>query len=217
MRFLGPKFVGAVVLAALVGAVCILTLRSARTLKTLTIVYPRTEAVFPDDIVAPTFRWTDGGAAEQWRITIAFSGGSQPITIVTDRRQWRPQSDLWESIKQRTLGRNASFAVSSIGRGPTIESIATDWITFSTSPDPVAAPIFFRATPVPMGKLGRDHTQYLKVMRWCLGNVSSDCSPRTVIGLVGDHKGAFSGPGEPYLASSSRRRPTEMARSPHNS
>jgi hypothetical protein len=184
MSALRPKILGAVVLAALIGVVGIITLKNGSPLKSagpLTIVYPRTDALFPVDIVAPTFRWTDQGRATQWRITIAFSGGSEAVTVVTDTRQWRPQRDLWESIKQRTLRNKATFTVSGIGLEPAGESIATDWITFATSPDPVAAPIFFRAASIPFGKKGRDETQYLKSMRWCLGNVSSDSPPRTVM------------------------------------
>ncbi len=185
MRPLALKIIGAVAVVALIGAVVgIITLKSDQPPKTeepLTIVYPRTESLFPVDIVAPTFRWTDEGASTQWRITITFLEGSQPVTAVTDTRHWRPERELWESIKRRTLGQKATFTVSSIGRGPARESIATDWITFATSPDPVAAPIFFRAASIPFIKKGRDQTQYLKSMRWCLGNVSSDGPPRTVM------------------------------------
>jgi tetratricopeptide (TPR) repeat protein len=136
------------------------------------ILSPLDGSVFPPEITAPLIVWRDPSAAASYAIRIDFAGGGAPVQSIahaqppatgeidaravapTNRppalpdlyqgaRSWRPPADLWAEIKRRSAGRTATLTISSNG-----SSAFKAHIRFSTSLDPVSAPIFYRDVPL---------------------------------------------------------------------
>ena len=68
--------------------------------KYLKIVRPPDGASFPRNVSAPRFRWEDG-VSNQWLLTLKAPGWAEPLRVVTDKREWRPDKQTWEAIKAR--------------------------------------------------------------------------------------------------------------------
>ena len=144
---------------------------------TLTITYPRTNALFPRDIVAPALRWEDTSGADSWHISFQFKDIKEPITADTEEKNWRPSSEQWEKIKQLSLESEALITVSGIRKDAPKEILSQESILIRTSADPVSSPIFFREVPLPSSKA----TANPLMTRWRLGHVSSNEPPRVVL------------------------------------
>jgi len=139
----------------------------------LTIDYPLNGSVFPPEITPPTFLWHDqNSAATRWTIEISLQGKHQPIRLDVpgdlmqqDRidpnagpalpltpeqastRTWRLDAQLWATIKKLSVKAPARITIqgfSSLSNQP----ISSAAVSFSTSKDPVGAPIFYRDVPL---------------------------------------------------------------------
>ena len=109
----------------------------------LKIEYPFNNTIFPTDIAAPTFKWRDEVSVSKWRIELEFNDGKPPLIISSTKNQWQPESKAWIDIKQRSMENSSELTVSSIdSNGRAIDRQAA--IHFTTSNDPVSAPIFYR-------------------------------------------------------------------------
>ncbi|MGA2030699.1 MAG: hypothetical protein ABSG68_00450 [Thermoguttaceae bacterium] len=113
-----------------------------------TIRYPFPRAVFPPDIAAPTFRWEDADhQADAWVLRIAFRDGDGPLAFESRSSQWTPSEEDWSRIKKRSLGAAANVTVIGVRRARQDVILTAARTTFHTSPDEVAAPIFYREVP----------------------------------------------------------------------
>jgi hypothetical protein len=144
---------------------------------TLTITYPRSDALFPLDIVAPTLRWEDTSGADKWRISIQFKGIKETMEAEVQKTNWRPLSEQWEKIKQLSLESEAVITVSGIRQDGSKKISSRENIRIRTSADPVSFPIFFREVPLPSSKAMANPL----LTRWRLGYVSSNEPPRVVL------------------------------------
>ncbi|MBE0657596.1 MAG: tetratricopeptide repeat protein [Bryobacteraceae bacterium] len=135
------------------------------------ILYPLDRSVFPPEITPPLFVWQGPAGVASWTVTIGFASGGQALVATSSgeppavgeidpravgptnsppvlpdlyRRanSWRPPAPLWEEIKRRSTRSQATFTISAD------DSSARASIRFTTSPDPVGAPIFYRDVPL---------------------------------------------------------------------
>ncbi|MBI2788303.1 MAG: PD40 domain-containing protein [Elusimicrobia bacterium] len=129
------------------------------------VTEPPDGALFPADLRAPEFRWEDGGAGKKpWNLRITFASKKPEMRFVSDAPRWTPSRADWELIKAASLGSPATFEV------------AGARATFTTSKDPVGAPIFFRAVPNPFP----DVSDFVRV-KWKLAWLSSYDPPKTAM------------------------------------
>jgi tetratricopeptide (TPR) repeat protein len=136
---------------------------------------PINNTVYPPDIVPPQFAWRDNNpAATTWRIEILFthahtiriwsSGeklligvldtaltGYVPPTLTPEQQQmhtWRPDDRAWANIKQHSIQSPATIVISGFPTKHDPTPISSARVTFTTSRDPVGAPIFYRDVPL---------------------------------------------------------------------
>lgn len=149
---------------------CLPALAAAASVR---ITYPLDQALFPRDMVAPVFKWTDPADQAEYRIELSFASGGEPVRARVKGLEWRPEPALWEKIKEAALEEKATFSLipeGGDGRGRAA-------IGFSVSKDPVEAPIFFRQVPLPFAQALKN----LESIRWSLGDPARDRPPKTVL------------------------------------
>ncbi|MBN1998782.1 tetratricopeptide repeat protein [candidate division KSB1 bacterium] len=138
-----------------------------RALKgTLEITYPRPGTLFPPEIVAPTIVWSDfSTTADTWLIA-AGGQDSADVFAVTKQNSWRPDSSLWEFLKQEGSTKDIFVSVIGFQKNTIVSGAQT---VFRTSKDSVNAAIFYRAVPLPFSFA----LENLDKIRWHLGEISS--------------------------------------------
>jgi len=140
----------------------------------LPIRYPLDETLFPPEIVAPTFRWDDGnGGADIWLVTIKFQDDQGPIHILTREPKWVPEQGQWETIKKRSLEKDAQVTILGVTHGILTAIRSAGRITIKTSKDEVGAPVFYREVNLPFVDAVKDPSR----IRWRFGTVSSQQPP----------------------------------------
>jgi hypothetical protein len=147
---------------------------SGRSLWAIPIDYPEDGSIFPPGITPPTFLWRDA-AGTSWGIDISFAGNTPPVHAhsngehmrigaidpdcildpddlpkLTSRQAatwtWTPDAATWAAIQSHSAERSAKVTITGYRDGKTPVSRAS--ISFSTSTDPVGAPIFYRDVPL---------------------------------------------------------------------
>jgi len=187
----------AVALASLIGAVALLpAITSADTdhrpadvlaraadgppPHALTIHYPLDGAVFPPEIVPPTFRW-DGGPAtgDTWVISIRFQDGGEPVRALTRKPEWTPAPEPWEAIKSRSREQDADVRVVGVRGAAAGQLVSEGRLRFRTSRDAVGAPLFYREVNLPFIDAVKDPSH----IRWRFGSISNPSPPIVLQGL----------------------------------
>jgi tetratricopeptide (TPR) repeat protein len=141
----------------------------------LTSDYPENGSIFPPGIAAPTFLWRGGSASNTWQITVRFADGTQPIHLTARGQRmrvgpidsrciaptnelpkltpkeaeswtWKPDQPVWKTIQIHSVTAPAVFTVAALKDGNPDGAAAG--ISFTTSTDPVGAPIFYRDVPL---------------------------------------------------------------------
>jgi len=137
----------------------------------IVIDYPEEASIFPPDFAPPTLLWRDSDASTtSWEIEIAFPDGApairraargEPMSIgeidprcVAGTNQlpkltpeqaaahtWKPDAATWSEIERRSAAHPATVTITGAAG-------ARAQVHISTSPDPVAAPIFYRDVPL---------------------------------------------------------------------
>ncbi|NRB41758.1 MAG: tetratricopeptide repeat protein [Pseudomonadales bacterium] len=142
----------------------------------LTVKYPLDETLFPPDIVAPTFVWSDDTAGVvKWDIQVQFKDKEEHLRFQTQKVNWRPSETDWQSIKQRST--QAAAVVSVFGLSDSGERVSHQSLRIQTSTDPVSDSIFYREVPLPFMKAVQDPSQ----IRWRFGSVDSHERPPIVL------------------------------------
>ncbi len=145
----------------------------------LTIRYPLDEAIFPPDIVAPTFDWQDYHTqTNAWLVAFDFRDGSTPASFPCNRQEWTPSDEDWEVIKQRSQDRLTKVTILGVDRAEPSRILSGAEIEVSTSLDEVGAPLFFREVNLPFGEAVKDPAKYI---RWRFGPISSKQPPPIVL------------------------------------
>ena len=142
----------------------------------LNIDVPAKGAIYPPEIVPPQFAWRDDNpAAVVWRIEFVFANPAHELKIwatgekfklgeldtslatyipptLTDQQAvqhtWRPDEKTWEEIKRRSTGQPATLIISGYASKVDSTPVSHAESTFSTSKDPLGAPLFFRDVPL---------------------------------------------------------------------
>ena len=142
----------------------------------LEIKYPLDETLFPPEIVAPTFVWSDAteGVAS-WKVLLRFAGEDTVLRFEAAEPRWRPSEADWAEIKRRSTGRDAEVAIVGVRGRDEAASAAT--VRIRTSTDPVGDSIFYREVPLPFIDAVQDPSR----IRWRLGTVDSEERPTIVL------------------------------------
>jgi len=140
--------------------------------KEFSITYPLNGTVFPPEIIAPTFTWQTGDPPpDKWSVHVNLPGTLQRINVKTDTTTWTPDRKTWESIKKNSLDKSITITIKGQKKGPFFSRILyKKSVTISTSPDSVAAPIFYRDVPLPFSFARRN----LRKIKWRLLDISSN-------------------------------------------
>ena len=140
------------------------------------ILSPLDGTLFPADLRSPELAWDDPDPTHKvWRLRFSFQDPKQDLEVFAPEPQWTPGPEAWERIKAASRKSPASLEVRGLQArdarpGPAARA------GFSTSPDPVGAPILYRAVPNPFPA----PPDFVKV-KWMLGSVSSYDPPRTIM------------------------------------
>ncbi len=183
---------------------------TSESLLRIEINYPPDEAVFPPDMAAPTFVWSDSAArANTWLIDTAWGGNRNHLYVLTQGstpppprdsdpntaskeaaayqpptpevpvRRWMPTPETWEQIKSISRGQAVTVTVAGFHSADPSQSLSRGRFKFTTSDDPVGAPIFYRDVPLPFSHV----LSNLESIRWHLGEVSSYDPPVLLTGM----------------------------------
>ena len=142
----------------------------------VTVDYPQNGSIFPPEITPPTFLWRDASAeAVAWRLDVFFADRSAALHLnssgpalkigpvdprcvsnsnrppaLTDEQAaahtWTPEVEQWTRIKQHSSGHAATVTIAGLDSAGKV--VSQGRVVFSTSTDPVAAPIFYRDVPL---------------------------------------------------------------------
>ena len=144
----------------------------------LTIRYPLNETLFPPEIVPPTFHWEDADStSDTWLITIKFQDDNRRMNFLVQETQWKPEPAQWEDIKKRSLENHAVVTILGVNRWGRGKILTAGQISFKTSKDPVAAPLFYREVNLPFIDAVKDPSH----IRWRFGAISSPKQPPIVL------------------------------------
>lgn len=142
----------------------------------LSITYPYDGAVFPPEIAAPMFRWTDdNGVSRQWLVVIQFHNDQAPFFVLAARRRWTPEKAIWEAVKSNSSDKSATVSVYGMNLSRDLTSMGR--IRIKTSPDRVDAAILYRQVPLPF----KSDKASLKRIKWRLGDIAAYGPPPVIM------------------------------------
>ena len=140
------------------------------------IIKPYDQTVFPPDIIAPVFQWKDVQAAcDMWLVSLEFPDGA--LRYVTRETKWKPESAEWANIREQSQEKKAKVTVLGVNSSASERILSAGGLTFSTSKDPVGAPIFYRSVNLPFADAVRDPSG----IQWRFGSISSEEPPPVVM------------------------------------
>ena len=142
----------------------------------LEITYPLDETLFPPEIVAPTFVWSEETeGVEEWMVLLRFDSSDEVLRFPATEPRWRPSEADWAGIKERSVERDAEVAV--VGIGPGAKAVSSATVRIRTSKDPVGDSIFYREVPLPFITAVQDPSR----IRWRFGSIDSEDQPPIVL------------------------------------
>jgi tetratricopeptide (TPR) repeat protein len=142
----------------------------------LEITYPLDETLFPPEIVAPTFVWSDETEnVTKWEVLLRFDPAGEVLRFPTAEPRWRPSEEDWAEVKRRSVERDAEVAIVGVGSDAKAASAAS--VRIRTSTDPVGDSIFYREVPLPFIEAVQDPSR----IRWRFGSVDSESAPPIVL------------------------------------
>lgn len=143
----------------------------------ITIDYPGDGTLFPPEIVAPTFQWTDTNLkCTAWLVRIEL-GASPAMGFLTHEPRWTPSPQDWETIKKGSLEQDARVAILGVATDGAPEILTGSRLGIRTSRDEVGAPLFYREVNLPFVDAVKDPSQ----IRWRFGSISSPQPPPIVL------------------------------------
>ncbi len=144
----------------------------------LKIEYPYDGTIFPPEAVPPTFRWGDDRAqVDVWLLTIEVPGDGRRERALVRERKWTPPAERWAALKKASTEREVRATVLGVKTAPPLAVLSRATVTFSTSADPVGAPLFYREVNLPFLEAVKDPTG----IRWRFGAISSAQPPPVVL------------------------------------
>lgn len=140
------------------------------------IRFPLSKTVYPADFRAPKFMWDDLNVRNNWLIIIKVKNTSHAVFVITDKKTWKPDRDLWELIKKETLDNDAEMII--VGFNKNDYSVQAQGVAdFKTSRDNVGASIIYRDLPLGL----YFNMAHLKNVKMKLIDLSSYDEPKTII------------------------------------
>ena len=147
-------------------------------LRRLAIRYPLNETLFPPEIAPPTFHWEDANTtSDTWLITIKFQDEKDSMNFIAHESRWTPKTEDWETIKQRSLERQALVGILGFNHRSREKILSEGQISIKTSADPVGAPLFYREVNLPFIDAVKDPSH----IRWRFGTISSPKQPPIIL------------------------------------
>ena len=144
----------------------------------LTISYPLSGALFPPEIPPPTLVWKDQTEmADTWLVAVEHSGRYVPDVFSTEKQTWKPDPDLWNTLKTHSLDSDARITVLGFERAHPRKILSGATTTFRTSRDEVGAPVFYRDVPLPFIYAVKNP----ETIRWRLGDIASPQTPPVIL------------------------------------
>ena len=151
---------------------------SASPIGKINITYPLEGTLFPPEIVAPTFVWSDESKnVERWLIEIHIGDSEETLRFSADAPNWRPSQKDWGHIKQQSVEMDAEITISGVNGAAPNTVLSSSSVRIRTSIDPVGDSIFYREVPLPFLSAIRDPSQ----IRWRFGSIDSEASPPIVL------------------------------------
>ena len=179
----------------------------------ITIDYPLEGSVFPPEITPPTFLWRDPAeSVTRWVVDVSFAGHVDGIRVETSgermqkgrldpqagpgieltpeqasTRTWQPDAETWTKIKRRSVKSPATISITGFADGASGRAVSVGKVTFSTSVDPVGAPVFYRDVPLLLpspqehGPIAPLAASAIPLIKWQIRNIGETQS-RTVMG-----------------------------------
>jgi tetratricopeptide (TPR) repeat protein len=139
---------------------------------------PLEGTILPPDLAPLTFTWEQPAASPQsWVILFEFADGARPRSFISERAEWTPPPADWEQIKKASVVKPVRVTVLGVRNQPGLQILCRAGVGFTTSPDPVGAPIFYREVNLPFMDAVKDPTR----IRWRFGAVDSLESPPVVL------------------------------------
>jgi tetratricopeptide (TPR) repeat protein len=187
---------------------------AGRAKAAVSIDYPEDGSIFPPGITPPTFLWRDA-AATSWKIDVTFgndapaihaeskgerihigaidpeavSKSNEPPSLTVRQAAfwtWIPDAATWSAIQLHATKQPATLTITGYRDGQIASAPAH--ISFTTSTDPVGAPIFYRDVPL-MPSKGKDGTiqplsiSAIHLIRWRLRDIRQASSPTVLTDL----------------------------------
>lgn len=144
----------------------------------ITISYPGDGALFPPEIVAPTFWWTDANPkCTAWLVRIELRNAAPTLNFLTHEPRWTPSQQDWDIIKKASLEQAAHVVILGVGAGGAPKILTGARLSFATSKDEVGAPLFYREVNLPFVDAVKDPSQ----IRWRFGAISSPQPPPIIL------------------------------------
>ncbi len=140
------------------------------------INYPLDEAMFPPEIIAPTFLWEDTTpTVDRW--VLSFRGSSSVQSFLCKEPSWRPDRETWQEMKKISVENPLSVTVTGFNKKQAQKPLSGSAVRISTSTDEVGAPIFFREVILPFLDAVIDPSK----IRWRFGSIDSEEQPPIVL------------------------------------
>lgn len=144
----------------------------------LDITYPHDGTLFPPDIVAPTFLWSDeSAAADRWLLVVRLPTTDDALRFSTSATRWRPSQEDWDRIKRESRDSDAQVVIVGIDDEAPGTILSRSSIHIRTSTDEVRDSIFYREVPLPFLTAVQDPSR----IRWRFGSIDSQTAPPIVL------------------------------------
>jgi Flp pilus assembly protein TadD len=143
----------------------------------LRFTYPLEGTLFPPEIVAPTFVWTDAEHADRWYVVVRDDAGRELLRETVDAPHWRPSRESWQQIKRASAERDAEVLVAGVSHLRPATILSSARVHIRTSKDPVGDALFYREVPLPFLKAVRDPSK----IRWRFGTIDEESGPPIVL------------------------------------
>ena len=139
---------------------------------------PLDETLFPPEMPPPVFKWSDNqSGANAWLVNAEFGEPAGRVRTIAPSAQWTPKTDSWETIKSRSVAQPAQVTILGFKTDNPGQVLSRGVITFTTSKDPVGAPLFYREVNLPFVEAVKDPSN----IRWRFGSIASSQPPPVVL------------------------------------
>jgi len=145
------------------------------------VTYPLEGAVFPPEIIAPTFTWEV--LKEEWnsknlRWAVRFDlNEAERFSVAVEEPWWRPDPELWTKMKQVSQVQPLKVQIVTYEVSAPQIPLGAASVQILTSTDEVGADIFYREVNLPFLKAAIDPSQ----IRWRAGSIAQEVMPKVVL------------------------------------